>query len=422
MIFRILAFLLRRPLLMRAISPAMGLYNPFHPDARIDPYPQYQRLREKAPVYRHPRLGMLVLSRYDDVVSVLRDPRFIANRTRSKAFQRNDPFSDLPPGMQEGIRKSLLMTDAPDHTRLRNLVNKAFTPRVVERLRPRVQEVVDGLLDRAASRSDMELVRDLAYPLPVTVIAELLGVPAEERERFKSWSVGLRVLVDPVASIQGMDGAVRAYEEMSEYFSDVFAARRAEPRDDLVSGLVAAEVDGDRLDETELLALCALILGAGHETTTNLISNGVLALLRNPGERKRLADDPSIIESAVEEILRFDSPVQATDRVASEDCEIHGERVEKGSFVVTLLGAANRDPARFPEPDRLDLTRDDGRHVSFGQGAHFCLGAHLARVEAQIALTSLLARFPEFTGPTEAKAWVGSTVLRGPTELPLRLG
>ena len=421
MMLRILAFLVRHPGLFRLVDPWFGKFNPFLPDHQANPYPRYSRLREEAPVYLHPRMGVWILSRYDDVVSVLRDPRFIANRSRSNGFQKADPFRALPPRMQEGIYKSLLMNDAPDHTRLRNLVNKAFTPRRVEALRPRVQELVDETLDRVAGAGEMELVRDLAYPLPVTVIAELLGVPSEDRARFKAWSTALRVLLDPVGLATGMDAATRAYEEMSDYFEALFAERRREPKDDLVTALVQAEIDGDRLDEVELMALCALILGAGHETTTNLIGNAVLALLSNPGERKRLQDDPGLIESAVEEFLRYDSPVQATDRVASEACEIDGHRIEQGVFVVTLLGAANRDPARFPEPDRLDLARDQGRHVSFGQGAHFCLGAHLARVETQIAIRTLLARFPDLDGPSEPAGWVPSTVLRGPTSLPLAL-
>ena len=422
MIFRIFAFLLRHPGLLGVIDPFMGKYNPIRPGHRANPYRQYKSLREEAPVYLHPRMHVWFLSRYDDVVATLRDPRFIANRTKSNAFQRRDPFTELPPLLREGITKSLLMTDPPDHTRMRTLVIKAFTPGVVDGLRLRIQGLVDEQLERVAAAGEMELIQDLAHPLPVTVIAELLGVPVEDRVKFKSWSNRLRVLIDPITSFDGFDDAVVAFEEMVEYFLAFFADRRREPQDDLVSALVAVEQDGERLDETELLALVALILGAGHETTTNLIVNATLALLRNPGERKRLQDDPGLIESAVEEFLRYDSPVQATDRVASETCEIDGHRIEKGLFVVTMLGAANHDPARFPDPERLDLSRDDGGHVSFGQGGHFCLGAHLARVEAQIAISSLLRRFPDLDGPTEPAGWVPSLVLRGPTSLPLSLG
>jgi cytochrome P450 len=323
--------------------------------------------------------------------------------------------------MREGILRSLLMLDPPDHTRLRGLVNRAFTPRVVEQLRPRIQQIVDELLDVAAAGGEMDLVRDLAYPLPVTVIAELLGVPAEDRDRLKRWSDELTVVIDPIGSGRSVESAAGAYAELSAYFEAVFEDRRLRPRDDLVSALVAAEQEGERLRGAELLALCALILGAGHETTTNLIGNAVLALLRHPGERKRLQDDPSLMESAVEEFLRYDSPVQATDRVASEDCEIGGQRIEAGRFVAVLIGAANRDPARFPEPDRLELGRADNRHLSFGQGVHYCLGAGLARVEAEIAIGSLLRRFPDVSGSADPPGYVPSLTLRGPTALPLSL-
>ncbi len=420
-LFRLLAFLVRHPGWLRAASPLFGKYNPLRPGHRIDPYAQYHALRRAAPVYRHPLFRALFLTRYDDCAAVLRDPRFAANRTRSAVFQRADPFRDLPPAMRRSIFRSLLMLDPPDHTRIRNLVNKAFTPRVVEGLLPRIQEIVDECLEAVASAGEMELIADLAHPLPVRVIAELLGVPSEDRERFKRWSDGLALLVDPIGSAGRMQSAVAAFEELAAYFGQIFEDRRRTPRDDLLSALVAAEVDGDRLDEAELLALCALILAAGHETTTNLIGKAVLALLRNPGERKRLQDDPGLIESAVEEFLRYESPVQGTDRVAVEDCEIDGQLVRRGQFVVILIGAANRDPARFPEPDRLDLGRPDNRHLAFGHGVHFCLGAHLARLEAQIAVGALLRRFPALDGPPEPDGWVPSLTLRGPAALPLSL-
>ncbi len=421
MLFRILAFLVRHPGLLRLVDPWFGLYNPLRSAHRRDPYPQYRALRERAPVYLHPLLGIWFLTRYEDGAGVLRDARFLADRTRSNLFRRRDPFAALPPAMREGILRSLLMLDPPDHTRLRGLVNRAFTPRVVEQLRPRIQALVDEALDAAAPRGEMDLVRDLAYPLPVTVIAELLGVPADDRERLKRWSDDLTVVIDPIGAGRSVETAAGAFQELSAYFETIFEARRQHPRDDLVSALVAAEQEGERLRGTELLSLCALILGAGHETTTNLVGNAVLALLRHPGERKRLQDDPGLIESAVEEFLRFDSPVQATDRVASEDCEIGGQRIEAGRFVAVLIGAANRDPARFPEPDRLDLGRADNRHLSFGHGVHYCLGAPLARVEAQIAVGTLLRRFPDLEGPTEPPGFLPSLTLRGPTALPLSL-
>jgi len=312
------------------------------------------------------------------------------------------------------------MSDPPQHTRLRRLVNKAFTPRVVDGLRTRIHAVVDELLDAVAARGEMELIHALAYPLPVTVIADMLGIPVADRDRFKHWSDTLAVLLDPLQAAEGLAPTERAFNEIGVYMRPIYAARRQAPRDDLISALVAVEDQGQQLTEIELLSLTMLILGAGHETTTNLIANAVLALLRHPGERRRLQDDPSLIGSAVEEFLRYDSPVQLTDRVATVDCEIAGQPIRRGSVVALLLGAANRDPAHFPEPDRFDVARKDNHHLSFGYGAHFCLGAALARVEAQIAITTLLRRFPDLDGDRAPQHWKRSMVLRGPTSLHLR--
>jgi cytochrome P450 len=289
-----------------------------------------------------------------------------------------------------------------------------------ERLRPRIEALVEELLDRVAPAGEMELVRDFAAPLPVIVIAELLGLPREDRAAFKHWADELAALVDPLSALGGLAGAQQAFDELAAYLRGIFAARRAEPRDDLISALVRAEDHGDALSDAELISTVALILGAGHETTTNLLGNAVLALLRNPGERKRLQDDPSLAESAVEEFLRYDSPVQGTDRVAREDVAIGGRVVRAGEFAVLLIGAANRDPERFAEPDRLDLGRQDNHHLSFGQGLHFCLGAPLARLEAQLALTALLRRFPDFDGERDP-ALRRSATLRGPASLALSL-
>jgi cytochrome P450 len=415
---RLIRILIRQDWLMRWSSPLVGRFNPFSPAWRRDPYPFYRRLRETAPDYRSPLLGVTVLTRYDDVSSVLRDPRFSVRRTESRMFQRLNPFAELSPEFQSMIERNLLMLDPPDHTRLRGLVAKAFTPRVVESLRPRVEALVEDLLDRAAPHGEMELVRDFAEPLPVIVIAELLGLPREDRAAFKRWADELAVLVDPVAIVGGLGRVQGAFDEFCAYLRAVFAARRAAPRDDLISALVAAEERGDSLSEAELISTLILILGAGHETTTNLLGNAVLALLRNPDERKRLQDDPSLCESAVEEFLRYDSPVQATDRMAKEDLHAAGALVREGEFAVLLLGAANRDPARFAEPDRLDLARRDNHHLAFGQGVHFCLGATLARLEARAAISALLRRFPDFDGAHDPPLR-RSTTLRGPASLPL---
>ena len=418
---RIFQTLIRWEWPIRLLNPLLGDFNPFLPAFRLDPYPAYRTLQAKHRVYVSRLLGSTcLLPHYDDIVAVLGDARFSVDRERADVFQRLQPFRDLSPGFTQAIQSALLMTDPPAHTRLRRLVNKAFTPRVVDGLRTRIQALVDEMLDAVAGRGNMELIHDLAYPLPVTVIADLLGIPTADRERFKHWSDTLAVLLDPLQAADGLAPTERAFDEFAAYMRPIFIARRDTPRDDLISALVAVEDQGQHLTETELLSLTMLILGAGHETTTNLIANAVLTLLRHPAERRRLQDDPSLIGSAVEEFLRYDSPVQFTDRVATVDCEVAGYPIRRGSVVGLMLGAANRDPAHFPEPDRFDISRKDNQHLSFGYGVHFCLGAALARIEAQIAITTLLRRFPSLDGDQAPKEWKRSMVLRGPTALRLR--
>lgn len=420
-VMRVFQTLVRWEWPMRLLNPLFGDFNPFLPEFRRDPYPTYRALRAKHRVF-HSRIlaGSCLLPRYDDIVAVLGDARFSVDRPQADVFRRLQPFRGLSPQFTEAIMSTLLMTDPPAHTRLRRLVNKAFTPRVVEGLRTRVQALVDELLDAVAPHRQMELIHDLAYPLPVTVIAEMLGIPVHDRRRFKDWSDELAVILDPLQATEGLVPIERAFVDITAYMRPIFEQRRREPRDDLISALVAVEEDGQRLSEVELLSLTMLILGAGHETTTNLIANAMLALLHNPGERRRLQDEPSLIGSAVEEFLRYDSPVQTTDRVASVDCEIAGQPIKRGMVVALLLGSANRDPDRFADPDRLDIGRQDNHHVSFGHGAHFCLGAALARLEAQITINTLLRRFPDVALEREPTEWKRSMVLRGPTSLHLR--
>jgi cytochrome P450 len=418
---RLFLFLVRLDWPLRLLGPAMGLYRPLVPSHRRDPYPGYHRLRRAAPVYFHPLFRVHVLSRHAEVSAALKDPRLSVDRTRLAGAEAWNPWEELAEEWRPAIRRSLLMLDPPDHTRIRSLVSKAFTPRRVERLRSRVAELVDELLH--GKGAEVDLVRDLAYPLPVIVIAELLGVPAADRDRFKRWSEELSAILDPLSAGGRLGRANRAFADAARYMRRIFEERRREPRDDLVSALVAAEEAGDRLSEIELLSVTMLLLGAGHETTTNLIGNGILALLRNPGERRRLAEEPGLAASAVEELLRYDSPVQLTDRVTTGPTEIGGQSIRERRAVVLLLGAANRDPDVFPDPDRLDLGRPDNRHVAFGQGVHFCVGAALARLEAQVAIPELLRRYPDMRLAREPRAadWKKSIVLRGLTTLPLRL-
>jgi cytochrome P450 len=315
----------------------------------------------------------------------------------------------------------MLDRDPPDHTRLRGLVSKAFTPRVVEGLRPRIQEIVDGLLDHAEDRRGMDVIEEFAYPIPVNVICEMLGVPAADHERFKGWSLDLARSLD--ATLFGAPEVLRrgteARQGLSDYFRGLIATRRASPRADLLSSLIAAEEAGDKLNETELLATCILLLVAGHETTVNLLGNGTLALLRHPDQLRLLREQPGLIVSAVEELLRYDGPVQRTARIPDVDVTIDGHTIAAGDMVMPFIGAADRDPAQFPDPDRLDLQRADNRHIAFGWGIHFCLGAPLARLEGQIAINTLVQRFPKLALATDRPRYRQSLTLRGLEALPV---
>jgi pimeloyl-[acyl-carrier protein] synthase len=316
----------------------------------------------------------------------------------------------------------MLFRDPPDHTRLRTLVSKAFTPRVIEGLRPHIQQIVDGLLDRVRDRRAMDLIADLAFPLPVIVISEMLGVPAADRDRFRQWSLDVARSLDAIALPVGPEVIERgnaARRALADYFRGLIAERRRRPQADLLSGLIAAEEQGDTLSQAELLATCVLLLVAGHETTVNLIGNGMLALLRHPAELRKLGAEPALLPSAVEELLRWDSPVQRTGRITATDVELGGTLIPKGALVSAVLGAANRDPAHFPEPDRLDLARPDNRHLAFGWGIHFCLGAPLARVEGQIAIGALARRLPGLALATDRPEWRESSALRGLRALPV---
>jgi cytochrome P450 len=389
-------------------------FNPMDPEFIADPYPLYHRLRTEDPVHHSP-LGFWVLTRYEDVVAALRDPRLAKEAIASFVAAR---FGAPLPAM--GL--SMLDRDPPDHTRLRGLVSKAFTPRVVEGLRPRIQDIVDGLLDGVATRGSMDVIEEFAYPIPVAVICEMLGVPIEDHERFKGWSVDIARGLDLIWLGPDSDvgrRSVAARHALAEYFRGLIAQRRAAPRSDLLSGLIAAEEAGDKLNEMELLATCILLLIAGHETTVNLIGNGMLALLRHRDQLERLQRDPGLITTAVEELLRFDGPVQRTARIPSEDVTLGGHTIAKGEMVMPFIGAADRDPAQFPDPDRLDIGRSDNRHIAFGWGIHFCLGAPLARIEGQIAINTLLRRLPKVSLATDVPEYRPSLTLRGLKALPV---
>jgi cytochrome P450 len=385
------------------------------PAVLADPHPALAALREGGPVQRIDTsrgVPVWMVTRYDDVLAALSDPRL-----------SNDPHHarDLTEALRgDFLSRSMIGADPPAHTRLRRLVSKAFTARRVEGLRPRIQEITDALLDRITPRGRAELVGEFALPLPVTVIGELLGVPEADRDRFRTWTD--EMLDRPFDPRSDMALVTAARERMHGYLGDLVAAKRAEPADDLLTDLVQTTDEGERLDAQELLAMTFLLLIAGYVTTVSLIGNGTLALLRHPDQLDALRGDPSLVPSAVEELLRFDGPVNpGLTRFALEDLKIGGVTIPRGDMVLLSIAAADRDPARFPEPDRLDVGSADPGHLAFGHGAHYCLGAPLARLEGQVAFAALLTRLPDLALATgvDALRWSGGGVLRGLRELPV---
>ncbi|MGZ5874584.1 MAG: cytochrome P450 [Bradyrhizobium sp.] len=394
-------------------------FNPLSPEFIRDPYPHYARLRSTDPVHLTP-YGAYVASRHAEASLVLRDKRF------GKDFVERSTRRYGPKIMEEPIFRSMshwmLQQDPPDHTRLRGLVVKAFTARRVEDMRPRIQQVVDETLDRSASRGHMDLIEDFAFRLPVTIICDMLGIPEDHREAFYTGSRDGGRILDPVPLTPAEIAQGNAGNLMAQmYFQQLFELRRKSPGDDLTTQLVQAEEDGSKLSNEELTANIILLFGAGHETTVNLIGNGLLALHRNPDQLALLKANPTLITNAVEEFLRYDSSVQLTGRVALEDIDdLGGKKIPKGEAVLCLLGSANRDPAIYPDrPDRLDITRPNVRPLSFGGGIHFCLGAQLARIEAEIAIATLLRRLPDLRlDDAENPEWRPTFVLRGLKTLP----
>jgi cytochrome P450 len=398
-------------------------FNPFEPGYFDDPYRQYAVLRDRDPVHHSP-LEVWILFRYDDVVRVLRDPTLSVQIDNAAPTARTQMFLEQAPSeAQERGAHSILNIDPPDHTRLRRLVSKAFTPKMVQNLRPRIEALVEEALDAMTARGRADVIGDLAFPLPFTVISEMLGMPEGNRDEVRGWSHTLTKTLDPILTPDEVQAALAAADNMLAHVQSVLAWKREHPSDDLLSGLLAAEDEGDRLTEEELLDQVILLYIAGHETTVNLIGNATLALLGHPAERAKLRSDRELDGGAVEELLRYDSPVQFSRRITLEKLDVDGTTIPAGSFVLTCLGSANHDRDRWgPFADELDLKRRDaGQHMSFGNGIHHCLGSSLARVEAQVAIGALVRRFPrlELAGPPERN---GRVVLRGLEALPVTLG
>jgi pimeloyl-[acyl-carrier protein] synthase len=398
-------------------EPPLSLYHLLRPEVLADPYPLYRRLRTEAPVLWDPFLHAWVVTRYCDVTQVLLD--FSALRTPTPEQLAQMGLADLSP-IASVMVKQMLFMDPPAHTRLRGLCSQAFTPRRVDALREHIQDIANQLLDSALPRGEMDVVADFAAPLPAIVTAELLGVPISDHPQLKRWSADFAEMLGNFQHNPNRTKRVRSsLDEMTTYFKQAIREQRAHPIEGLVSSLLGAEIDGDRLSEEEIVASLIVTMVGGQETTTNLIGNGILSLLRNPDVMEELRNDLSLISTAVEELLRYESPSQHTARLATEDIELGDKKIQKRQAVIAVMGAANRDPERFPDPDRLDIRRKDNRHVAFGFGAHFCFGAPLARIEGQIAFSTILRRLQNLQLKPGQITWRENLGLRGLTALPV---
>ncbi|GAB4534646.1 MAG: cytochrome P450 [Pleurocapsa sp.] len=402
--------------------------NPFLPEVIADPYPVYARYRETEPVHwgiaAKPQLpGAWYLFRYQDVMQVLEDRRFGREGHKVRDDIDTAPVPKAYKGFSSMVSNWMVFRDPPNHTRLRLLVNKAFSPKTLEDLRPAIVDIADGLLERVKNRTEIDLIDDFAFPLPVMVIAALLGVDPEDRFAFREWALALQH-----ASASRLTPSPEVYEQAEaatqsfiEYFQNAIAQRHAQPRNDLITALAKARYEGDKLNDEEILATCIHLLTAGHETTINLIAKGTLALLRNPQQMELLRAHPELISSAVEELIRYDSPVQMLSRWAYEDVEIGGKLIRRGDSVGLMLGSANRDRNQFNNPDSLNIGREDNKHCGFGGGIHFCLGSALARAEAQISLNILINRFPKLSLIDQPIQWADNIVFHGPKHLSLNI-
>ncbi len=419
---------------------SFSLLNLQREEIRADPYPFYQQLREQDPVHWDEELGFWVFTHYTDIDSLYTDDRFSRAQGLMRNFQRlSESERSMVEPVYHSFSKTVFYADPPYHTHLRGLMNHAFTPRRVERLRPYIQKTVNELLDVAQSRGEADIIRDVAYPLPVMVIAELLGLPASDRERFKKWSDDLFAILGTVRDkpLHLLERAAQSLDEMKDYVKDLSQKRREAPQDDLLTALLSVTEENDPacphrsgassaqasplLTEEELVSNINILLSTGHETTTHLIGNGLLALLQHPAQRQQLQRQPTLLASAVEEMLRYDSPVQITYRSALQDADIQGKRIRKGDLVNSILGSANRDPRRFSNPDRFDISRSEGRHLGFGLGIHFCIGAPLVRLEAEIVFETVLRCFPTISMAAESLEWQEHPIFRGLKSLPVYL-
>jgi len=393
------------------------------PEAALDPYPLYDQVRTHDPVHWNQADNTWYVMRYADLMTIIRDDRLSSERFKTMVMSLSEEEKKRYSPFIESVLSWILMSDPPAHTRIRSLVNKAFTPRMIENMRTRIQILVDGMLDKVQGNGRMDVIADLAVPLPGIVISDMLGVPEEGQPQFKKWSNdiarGLEGFDGPVSAIERLDMGQKSLLELSDYFRGIIKNLKEQPKDNLLNSLVEVEEAGDRLTEQELVANCVMIMFAGSETTTNLIGNGILALLQNPEQKQLLQEDSGLIGSAVEELLRFDPLIQKTRRTAKVDIDLGGKTIRAGDLIAMCYGSANRDPEQFEEPNRLDITRVDNRHASFAQGIHYCLGAALARIEGQIAIGTLLSRMPGLKLETNEVERNPSLVFWGLKALPV---
>jgi cytochrome P450 len=402
-----------------ASAPPLSLYRLLEPQVLADPYPLYERLRREDPVHWDPYLHSWVVTRYTDVITVLRD--FSAARTPTPEQLSAIGLSKLTP-LARVMVKQMLFLDPPSHSRIRGLAACAFTPARVSALRNRIQELADNLLDKVAPNGRMDVLSDFAEPLPAIVTSELFGVSTEFAMQLKTWSAKFAEMLGNFQhNPDRIPSMLETIENLTQFFRKAVEEQKRNPCPGLVHSLVGAELEGDRLTEEEIIANCIITLVGGLETTTNLIGNGILTLLRHPEEMRRLRSDPGLIVSAVEELLRYESPSQHTARLAPADVELGGKKIRKRQAVIAVMGAGNRDPERFPDPNRLDLARQDNRHLAFGWAAHFCFGAPLARIEGQTAISTLLKRFPGIALESAPIVWRENLGLRGLKALHVNL-
>jgi len=405
------------------MSRAATISDPLNPETQEfvnNPYPLFDRLRTESPVWWSTKSKYWIVSRYAEARAILRDLDYEKGFSR---FKQGPAIANLFPqvrAIKKAAKSWMLQMDPPDHTRIRSLVNKAFTPKIVHEMLLDIEAIANSLIDDVLAKGEMELMQDFAFPLPVMVISDILGVPRSDRDKFKHWSDGLVGALNPRREFIKVTRAGSAVEELNQYLIPLVEERRKNPKNDLISLLVQAEESGNKLTREEVLSNCILLLVAGHETTVNLIGNTVLNLLRYPEQLDLLKKQPELTESAIEEVLRFESPVQAVRRMPSDDLELAGTKLKKDDMIMIFLGSANRDPEQFPNADKFDITRKENKHLAFSEGIHYCLGASLARTEGQIALRQLFNRLPNLKLATDKVEFKMPFALRGPRNLPVK--